>query len=109
MSTLLSIESGRVATVATFYKASALLGAGRYSEVYKAFDTNSQTDVALKLYTGFDAGVHNRAKNETALLTKLGALNSPYFPALRRSVKHRINNQNHPLLVLELGTSVVSG
>ena len=106
MATLLGTESGRVATVATFYKASALVGLGRYSEVYKAFDTNSQTDVALKLYVGCDNAAHDRAKNEAALLTKLGTLNSEYFPVLRRSVKHRIKNQNHPLLVLELGAYV---
>jgi len=109
MATLLGIESGRVATVATFYKASALLGVGRYSEVYKAFDTNSQTDVALKLYTGSDNAAHDRAKNEATLLTKLGTLNSEYFPVLRRTVKHRIKNQNHPLLVLELGAYVKDG
>ena len=109
MATLLGIESGRVATVATFYKASALVGVGRYSEVYKAFDTNSQTDVALKLYTGIDNAAHDRAKNEATLLTKLGTLNSEYFPVLRRSVKHRIKNQNHPLLVLELGAFVKDG
>jgi hypothetical protein len=106
MATLLGIDAGRVAVVATFYKASELLGAGRYSEVYKAFDTNSQTDVALKLYIGFDNAAHEIAKNEASLLTRLGALNSEYFPALRRRVKHRIKNRNHPLLVLELGSHV---
>ena len=106
MSTLLGIDAGRVAVVATFYKASELLGAGRYSEVYKAFDIHSQTDVALKLYTATDNTAHDRARNEAALLAKLGALNSEYFPVLRRSVKHRIKNQNHPLLVLELGAYV---
>ena len=30
-------------------------------------------------------------------------MNSEYFPALRRIAKHRVRNQNHPLLVLELG------
>ena len=106
MPTLLGVESGRVATVATFYKASELLGVGRYSEVYKAFDTNSQTDVALKVYSGFDVGTRDRANNEASLLRKLGALNSQYFPVLRRSSKLHIRNQNHPLLVLELGAYV---
>jgi serine/threonine protein kinase len=92
--------------VATFYKASELLGTGRYSEVYRAFDTDSQTDVALKVYSAFSIVAHDRANKEASLLRKLGALNSQYFPALRRSGKLRIKNQNHPLLVLELGSYV---
>jgi serine/threonine protein kinase len=103
MATLLNIESGRIATVATFYKVLELLGVGRYSEVYRAFDTQSQSDVALKLYVRSDGKSHELAKSEAGLLSHLRDLNSEYFPALRKSVKQRINNQNHPLLVLELG------
>lgn len=103
MSTLLDIAAGRVATVATFYKVSELLGVGRYSEVYKAFDMHHQADVALKLYVGFDTKTHELAKNEEAVLARLDQLNSEYFPKLRRGAKHRIKNRNHPLLVLELG------
>ncbi|MEK7993826.1 MAG: protein kinase [Planctomycetota bacterium] len=106
MATLLDIGAGRVATVATFYKVSGLLGAGRYSEVYKAFDTHHQADVALKLYVGFDPEAHELAKNEESILARLGQLNSEYFPRLRRGAKHRIQNRNHPLLVLELGAYV---
>lgn len=104
MATLLAIDGGRVAVVSTYYKTSELLGAGRYAEVYRALDTNSQTDVALKLYRGFDTAAHDMAESEASLLRKLAALNSPYFPALRRSTKQRVRNQNHPLLVLELGS-----
>jgi len=103
MATLLPIGAGQVATIATFYKASELLGVGRYSEVYKAFDTHSQCDVALKLYVGSDGATHELAKSEESVLARLGQLNSEYFPRLRRGAKHRIRNQNHPLLVLELG------
>jgi serine/threonine protein kinase len=108
MATLLDIGAGRVATVATFYKTSELLGSGRYSEVYKAFDTHHHSDVALKLYVGFDEKAHELARNEEAVLARLGSLNSEYFPKLRRGAKHRIHNRNHPLLVLELGTYVSS-
>jgi hypothetical protein len=100
---LLPIEGGRVITVATFYKVSKKLDSGRFSEVYEAFDTHHQADVALKLYTGFDLNAHELAQNEVSVLTRLGELNCEYFPRLRRSAKHRIQNQNHPLLVLELG------
>ena len=108
MGTLLDIGTGRVVTVAVFYKASELLGVGRYSEVYKAFDTQSQSDAALKLYVGFDPQAHETAKNEASALARIGQLNSEYFPKLRRSAWHRIQNRNHPLLVLELGAWVGS-
>jgi serine/threonine protein kinase len=104
MSTLLDISAGRVVAVSTFYKASELLGVGRYSEVYKAFDSNSQTDVALKLYVGFDSAAHEMAKAEEAALAQIGKLNSEYFPRFRKSARHRIQNRNHPLLILELGS-----
>ena len=84
---LLKIAGGQIATVATFYKASELLGSGRFSEVYKAFDSHSQTDVALKLYLGADEIALGLARNEQDLLTKLGELNSQYFPRLRRAAK----------------------
>lgn len=108
MTTLLDIGTGRVATVATFFKTSELLGSGRYSEVYKAFDTHSHADVALKLYVGFDGKSHAIAREEEAVLNRLGQINSEYFPKLRRGAKHRINNQNHPVLVLELGVYIGS-
>lgn len=106
MATLLEVGTGRVAVVATFYKVSELLGVGRYSEVYKAFDTNSQTDVALKLYSGFDQAAHDMAKAEEATLAQIGKLNSEYFPRLRRSARHRVHNRNHPVLILELASYV---
>lgn len=106
MATLLDIGAGKVVNVATFYKVSELLGVGRYSEVYRAFDTNSQTDVALKLYSGFDQASHDMAKAEEGTLATIGKLNSEYFPKLRRTARHRIQNRNHPLLVLELGSYV---
>lgn len=108
MDTLLDIGMGRVATVATFYKVSDLLGSGRFSEVYRAFDGHSETDVALKIYSGFDARAHEIAKSEESTLARLAALNSEYFPKFRRSAWHRIHNRNHPLIVMELGTYVAA-
>lgn len=102
MPSLLDVAAGRVVVVSTFYRVSELLGVGRYSEVYKAFDSNSQTDVAVKLYTGCDSAAHDMAKVEEAALSQVGKLNSEYFLRLRRSARHRIKNQNHPLLILEL-------
>ena len=104
MPTLLDVSAGRIVVVSTFYKVSELLGVGRYSEVYKAFDSNSQTDVALKLYMGFDSSAHEMAKAEDAALAQVGKLNSEYFLRIRKSARHRIQNRNHPLLVLELAS-----
>ena len=101
---LLDVSAGRVVPVATFFKASALIGTGRFAEVYRAYDTHAETDVALKLYRGSDPPSHQLAKNEQATLLRLEALNSRYFPKLRKAVKHRVHNANHPLLVIELGT-----
>src|SRR5690349_12494388 len=109
MARLLDITAGRVVTVATFYQVSALLGVGRYSEVYKAFDSNSHTDVALKLYSAFDPAAHEMAKAEEATLARIGKLNSEYFPRVRRSARHRIQNNNHPVLVLELASYIDTG
>ena len=106
MATLLDIGAGRVVPVAIFYKVSELLGTGRYSEVYKAFDTNSQTDVAVKLYSGFDPGAHEMAKAEGETLSRIAKLNSEYFPRLRRSARHRLHNRNHPVLIVELASYV---
>lgn len=103
MSRLLDIGGGRVVTVAVFYKVSESLGNGRFSEVYKAFDTHTQTDVALKLYSGFDEQAHEIAKAEQETLAAVAKLNSEYFPKLRRSTRHRIQNQNHAVIVMELG------
>ena len=106
MTELLDVSGGRVVDVAIFYKVSALLGTGRFSEVYKAFDARTQTDVALKIYIGSDAEAHTAAQREAESLKCLEALNSDFFPKLRRSVKQRICNLNHPILIMELGVYV---
>jgi serine/threonine protein kinase len=101
---LLDVTGGRVVPVATFFKASALIGSGRFAEVYRAYDSHAETDVALKLYRAADPASHQVAKNEQSTLLRLETLNSRYFPRLRKAAKHRIRNANHPLLVMELGT-----
>src|SRR4051794_33759774 len=105
-SPLLDVSAGRVVPVATFFKASALIGTGRFAEVYRAYDTHAETDVALKLYRGADQQSHQAAKNEHAILIRLAGLDSRFFPKLRKAAKHRIGalNANHPVLVIELGT-----
>ena len=72
----------------------------------RPFYMQSQSDAALRLYVGFDPQAHETAKNEASTLARIGQLNSEYFPKLRRSAWHRIQNRSHPLLVLELGAWV---
>lgn len=103
MTTLLDVAGGRTPTVSTFYRVCELLGTGRFSEVYRAFDTSTSTDVALKVYVRADEAAHSVAAAECGVLQKLSALNTEYFPRLRRTLKHRIKNKNHPVVVMELG------
>jgi len=104
MNELLAITDGMVKKVAVFYQVIECLGGGRFAEVYKAFDEQSQTDVALKIYKGTDEQAQNRAQTETDLLRKLGGTEAPYWPTVRRYITTRIpgRNQNHPLLVMDL-------
>lgn len=100
---LLPVETGQIVTVATFFRVARLLGTGRYSEVYEAFDVQSQSDIALKVYAGTDAETHKLAGAEAELLSRLGELNCEYFPRMKNAVKHRLQNRYHPVLALELG------
>jgi serine/threonine protein kinase len=103
VTTLLDTAGGRVVTVAVFYKAYELLGKGRFAEVYKAHHQQSNTDVALKMYLQADEAAHRLAAGECATLQQLGELNTEYYPRLRQSLKHRVRNRPHPVIIMELG------
>ena len=79
---LLPVDTGQVVTVAVFFRVTSLIGVGRYSEVYAAFDTQSQSDVALKVYTGTDAASHALAQGEAAVLSKLANAGLPFISLL---------------------------
>ena len=100
---LLDIESGRVKPIGIFYSATELLGSGRFAEVYKAFDSSSQTDVALKIYREADEKAFHMAKQENEVLRSLSAFNTGFFPKARNFLKTRISNRNHPVIVQEIG------
>jgi len=100
---LLDIASGRVQAIGTFYRATELLGSGRFAEVYKAFDSLSQTEVALKIYREADEKALSMAKQENEVLRSLAAFNTGYFPEARRFLRTRISNRNHPVIVQEIG------
>ena len=100
---LFPVEKGQIVTVATFFRVARLLGTGRYAEVYEAFDTQSQSDIALKVYVGTDSDTHKLAGAEADLLSRLGKLNCEYFPRMKNAVKHRLRNHYHPVLAVELG------
>jgi serine/threonine protein kinase len=105
---LLDIESGRVRTIGIFYKATELLGSGRFAEVYKAFDSLSQTEVALKIYREADEKALSMAKQENEVLRSLSTFNTGYFPEARRFLKTYISNRNHPVIVQEIGYYIAS-
>lgn len=106
MADLLDIEGGRSHKVGVFYEATQFLGSGRFADVYKAFDSNTQTDVVLKIYRLADKATHELAGAEARTLQEVETLNTDFFPKLRGSLKTRLHNQNHPLLVMELGQYV---
>lgn len=96
---LFDTRSGKTEMVMTYYEVTELLGTGRFSEVYKAYDKYHKTEVALKVYTETDEATKNIAKEEEATLTKLAELNTNYFPKSRGI---RVYNR-HPVVVMELG------
>jgi serine/threonine protein kinase len=88
VTTLIDITGGRLPIVSTFYRVCEHLGGGRFAEVYKAFDTSTSTDVALKIYLQADEATHRLAQAERDTLQQLAALNTEYFPRLRKSLSH---------------------
>ena len=106
MATLLDVSNGRSPRIGTFYEATERLGTGRFSEVYKAFDSSSQADVALKIYLETTERAREEALAENRTLVQLSKLNTDFFPKARGLLKTRINNANHPVIVMELGQYV---
>jgi serine/threonine protein kinase len=85
------------------YEVSRKIGEGRFSVVFRAYDTRNSQDVALKVYVGTDERALARGESESQTLKKLGELNSPFFPKFKGAIKTLIENTSHRLLVLELG------
>jgi serine/threonine protein kinase len=97
-------DKGKTKKVGSFYQLTQRLGSGGFAEVYRAFDTRSGVDVALKIYREpASAGADQRARKEEAVLLRLGDAGAPFFPSGVYSLKERINNKWHPVLVMELG------
>ena len=103
MSSLLDLADGQTCTVSGRYEVSRRIGEGRFSVVFRAFDTRNSQDVALKVYLGTDERALNRSDTEAQTLKKLGELNSPFFPKFKGAIKTLIQNTPHRFLVLELG------
>ena len=104
MAPLIDLRSGKTKTVATFFKATELIGSGHFAEVYKSYDLRSQTDLALKIYLGTNEIAYELAKNEFDVLQKLEACNSEYFPKPKGGLKKfKLHNRHHPLIAMELG------
>ena len=85
------------------YEVSRKIGEGRFSVVFRAYDTRNSQEVALKVYLGTDERALARGDSEAQTLKKLGELNSPFFPKFKGAIKTLIENTSHRFLVLELG------
>lgn len=106
MAGLLDVSKGKSRRIGAIYEATECLGTGRFSEVYKAFDSSSQADVALKIYLETDERSHEEAAAEYRTVQQLSDLNTDFFPKARNFLKTRISNANHPVIVMEFGQYV---
>lgn len=107
MGHLIDLRSGKTKSVATFYMATELIGCGHFSEVYRAYDQRSKTDLAIKIYLGTDEKSYEFAKNEYTILEKLTMYNSEYFPKPKGGLKkYKIGNRHHPLIAMEIGECI---
>lgn len=103
MPNLLGIEKGKTKKFGCYTVRDEPIGLGRYAEVYQAFDSGSQTDVAFKLYREASEKADEMARAEDKVLQRLASLKTAFFPERRRFLIHRVNNQNHPAIVMEVG------
>ena len=103
MPMLFPLTNNQTHTVAGNYELTKLIGDGRFSEVYRAYDGRSSRDVAVKAYSSNTDDAWQRNKDEKNALKKIATLNSPFFPKLIQAIKTQIDYKNHPVLVLELG------
>jgi serine/threonine protein kinase len=106
MPPLFPLANGQTYTVAGKYEATHILGEGRFSVVYHAYDRRNARDVALKAYFSASDDSWQRSKAEEKTLKSVSTLNSPFFPKLIQSIKTLVEHTNHPVLVLELGEYV---
>lgn len=106
MPPLFPLANGQTYTVAGKYDATRILGEGRFSVVYHAYDRRNARDVALKAYFSSGEDAWQRSKAEEKTLKSVSTLNSPFFPKLIQSIKTLVEHTNHPVLVLELGEYV---
>jgi serine/threonine protein kinase len=106
MPPLFPLANGQTYTVAGKYDATRILGEGRFSVVYHAYDRRNARDVALKAYFSSGEDAWQRSKAEEKTLKSVSTLNSPFFPKLIQAIKTLVEHTNHPVLVLELGEYV---
>jgi serine/threonine protein kinase len=103
MQPLVDLRSGKTKKIATIFEVTELIGVGHFSQVYKAYNLMSKTDLAIKLYNAYDERTNAIAKNEISLLQKLEELKTDYFPVPKGGLrKQKIDNRNHPLIAMEL-------
>jgi len=103
MPSLIDLRSGKTKTIATIFKVTERIGSGHFAEVYKAYNLRTETDMALKIYLGYDERSKHRAKEEIEVLQKLDELNTDYFPQPKKGLRiYKTANRNHPFIPMEL-------
>src|SRR5689334_23281850 len=99
---LLRVEGGRPCPVGINCVATELISEGSFSEVYQAYNSYRDAQVAIKLYKDSDPQTHVRAKNECDKLKVLTKLKSGFFPVLDGVRSCRLMNKNYPAIFMEL-------
>ena len=102
MSPLIDLRSGKTKKVGHF-EVTQLIGSGHFAEVFKAYNLMTKTDMALKMYLGFDERTKDIAKREISVLQKLDELRTDYFPETKEGLRlYKTGNRNHPYFLMEL-------
>jgi serine/threonine protein kinase len=103
MQPLIDLSRGKTKKIATIFEVTDFIGDGHFAQVYKAYNLMTKTDLAIKIYHGYDEHTSEIAKNEIGLLQELEDLNTDYFPVPKGGLrKQKIENRNHPLIAMEL-------
>ena len=71
---LFPLKNNQTHTVAGHYELTNLIDDGRFAEVYRAYDSRSSRDVAVKAYSSNTDDAFQRNKDETIALKKIATL-----------------------------------
>lgn len=107
MTNILGLTAGRTKPVAGKYEATAFLSRGRFADVFRAYDIQARTDLAIKIYRNEgNANPEDVAKREHGLLKRLAEVGSPFFPKPGPILTTRISGVRHWFVTMELAKYV---